>query len=269
MKLVLCFVAFFMCRLALAENKVVATDPDTGEKYYTGLLIPEGAFKDAPRATFTDKELSDLPDTYETKETPVKNQGQCGSCSHFASTAVYEHLLLAKLGTTPNLSEQSLLNCARYGNYQCNGSFQHFKYLVEAGQPLEEDFPYVARAQRCQAFQSAFEKPVSWGVIGASGRATVDEVRAAIVRYGSLWITVAAGNAWGKPGSVYRCTRKGSTNHAVTVTGYKPDPDRKGQFLFHIKNSWGSTWNGDGHVWMNLGCDNLGETVSYLQLKQD
>lgn len=266
MKLVVCFIAFFISHLALAENKIVATDPVTGEKFYTGLVIPEGAFKDAPRATFTEKEVWDLPESFDGEETPVKNQGQCGSCSHFASTAVYEHLLLSKSGKDYDLSEQSLLNCGKYQNYQCNGSFQHFKYLIEAGSPLEKDFPYVARAQRCQSFSPAAEKPVSWGVVGAASRATSDEVRAALVRYRALWITVSAGGNWGRPGQVYRCSRRGGTNHAVTVTGYKPDPDRKGQYLFHIKNSWGSTWNGDGHVWMNLGCDNLGETVSYLQL---
>ncbi len=264
-KLVAFLVLFFSFQVFAGDVTVV--DEKTGEVYHTGLVIPKGAFRNAKHATFTDEELADLPESYDSKETAVKNQGQCGSCSHFASTAVYEHILLAKSAVENDLSEQSLLNCGKYGNYKCSGSFEHFKYLTESGAPLEKDFPYVAHAQSCKSFTTAVEKPVEWGMVG-KGRATVDEVRAGLVKYGSLWITVSASGAWGRPGPVRRCSGGGGTNHAVTVVGYKADPDNKGKYLFHIKNSWGATWNGDGHVWMNLGCDSLGADVSYLKLAE-
>jgi C1A family cysteine protease len=53
--------------------------------------------------------------------TPIKNQGQCGSCWAFSATAACESFSLQK-GQTVNLAEQQLVDCSRsYGNQGCNG----------------------------------------------------------------------------------------------------------------------------------------------------
>ena len=44
--------------------------------------------------------------------TPIKNQGSCGSCWAFSSTAEYESkIAIATNGTLHDLSEQYLLKC--------------------------------------------------------------------------------------------------------------------------------------------------------------
>ena len=54
---------------------------------------------------------------------PVKNQGQCGSCWAFSAVAVLESFALFK-GQKVDLSEQQLVDCSHlYGNLGCDGGF--------------------------------------------------------------------------------------------------------------------------------------------------
>src|SRR5690606_29587231 len=59
------------------------------------------------------------------------------------------------------------------------------------------------------------------------------------------------------------------SNHAVTLVGYKPDPQNPGKYLFKIKNSWGKTWGQAGYVWMEYGAYNFGETAAFVALSDN
>jgi len=79
--------------------------------------------------------------------TPVKDQGQCGSCWAFSSTGSLEGAHFVSTNTLLSFSEQQLVDCAflKYGNMGCNGGLQDNAYkYYEAGNKAELESVYEA-----------------------------------------------------------------------------------------------------------------------------
>ena len=53
---------------------------------------------------------------------PVKNQGNCGSCWTFSTTGALEAAYALEFGSILSLSEQQLIDCAQaFDNHGCSG----------------------------------------------------------------------------------------------------------------------------------------------------
>jgi cathepsin L len=83
---------------------------------------------------------------------PVQDQGQCGSCWAFSSTAALEGAHFLKTGELLKLGEQQFVDCVSTC-YGCNGGLESlaFDYAKKNPQELESDYPYTARDQTCKA----------------------------------------------------------------------------------------------------------------------
>merc|ERR1719440_532011 len=85
--------------------------------------------------------------------TPVKNQGQCGSCWAFSTTGSTEGAHQIKTGKLISLSEQELMDCAgaKYGNQGCQGGLMDnaFKYIEAQGDALESTYSYTGKNGQC------------------------------------------------------------------------------------------------------------------------
>ena len=83
--------------------------------------------------------------------TPIKDQGNCGSCWAFSTTGSLEGAHFAATGKLLSFSEQQLVDCAYvtlgYGNYGCNGGLQDYAFnYYEDGHnaELESVYPYFS-----------------------------------------------------------------------------------------------------------------------------
>jgi len=78
-----------------------------------------------------DTKSADIPDSWDWREhgavNPVHNQGRCGSCWAFGSTAAVEGAHQIRSGNLLKLSEQQLVDCEPRSS-GCGGGFETWAY---------------------------------------------------------------------------------------------------------------------------------------------
>jgi C1A family cysteine protease len=187
---------------------------------------------------------------------PVKDQGQCGSCWAHSLTENLEDALLKAGKGSFNLSVQQVVDCDSQAAGCNGGDMYEGEYLVNYGLTKAQLYPYTAKDGRCKnPLPPIAAKPASWKFVGAPGRAPkVEELKAALVAHGSLFVTVAAGGYnWGGHQPMTWCWNS-DVNHMVEIVGWNAD----GQWI--MRNSWGTSWGDKGFGYLPFGCDSIAST---------
>jgi len=184
--------------------------------------------------------------------TPVKNQGQCGSCWAFSTTGATEGAYAIATGKLLSFSEQELVDCAgSYGNQGCNGGLMDngFKYLVSKGDALESEYGYTGKSgSACSASKSS-SPALAAGRVTSFHDVTPDSIpqMEAAVSQGPVSVAIEAdqsGFQFYKNG-VFSGACGSNLDHGVLVVGYGTD---SGKDYWKIKNSWGPTWGDQGYI---------------------
>ena len=184
---------------------------------------------------------------------PVRDQGQCGSCWAFATTANAESVWAISSGQLLDLSEEFLVDCASgagYFNMGCNGGQPDsaFKYMINNGQCTEASYPYKAgttkTAGTCQKCTAA---PVHFS--GCYDVTPKDQVALmAAVAKQPVVIAIEADTRYFQSysGGILDSAACGtSLDHAVEIVGYGSE---NGVDYWTVRNSWSNTWGENGYV---------------------
>ncbi|XP_061392985.1 procathepsin L [Musca vetustissima] len=203
---------------------------------------------------------SKLPDSFDWREkggvTPVKFQGECGSCWSFATTGAIEGHYFRKTGKLINLSEQNLIDCGKedMGLAGCDGGFQEyaFEFITnQKGVAKSDGYPYLDKKDTCKY------KPNLKGA-EINGFAKIDEkdeetMKKVIATLGPVACSVNGLESLllYKRGiySDEECN-KGEVNHSVLVVGYGSE---NGQDYWIVKNSWDKAWGEEGYFRLPRG----------------
>jgi len=141
---------------------------------------------------------------------PVKDQGNCGSCWAFAAGAAYEHGYKLTYGSAKDVSEQDLLscglNCSGENAGSCSGGWEYraLDYMLCTGAASESAYPYSNAGTTAEAACVSNPKSMSlagWVRIGTSYPSD-DVVKAAIATYGAVTTAVYA-RGWTGYGGCY------------------------------------------------------------------
>lgn len=185
------------------------------------------------------------------KVTPVKDQGNCGSCWTFSTVGAIESLRLivnsSATNSTANYSEQQLVNCDSW-NGACNGGdpVRAMNWEYFNGTTSATTYPYTSGKgswtsgdSKCSSLPKAFQ---TFGANLVKRYNTTDLMVA--VNMQPVVVSVYADYMFSYSSGLFNNCSNSSQNHAVLLVGYTSDS-------WIIKNSWGTGWGEKGFIRLN------------------
>lgn len=195
--------------------------------------------------------------------TPVKDQGNCGSCWAFGSIAQLEakmQIYFSNPNLKPDLSEQFLVSC-NTTNYGCDGGYMDrvYSFLQTTGAPDEACFPYKASdlpcSDACADWASRVHKISGWSWV-CKTKPNTTTIKTAVYSNGPVTCSFDVYNDFFSysSGCYKHVTGAFAGGHAVLIVGWTSDG------CWIVKNSWGSNWGEQGYFKIKYGDCNFGRS---------
>jgi len=204
-----------------------------------------------------------VPNTFDWRSrkavTPVKDQGQCGSCWAFSATENIEsvYIVAGKANaSTLRLAPQQLVDCSDL-NMGCNGGNPPDAYesiYFEGGLETEAEYPYTGVTGTCELSNgqaSAGSVKIStWKLV--SGFFDEHAMQAGLISIAPLSVCVDATNWQNYQSGVMtasQCAWINLLDHCVQLVGYNQTASTP---YWIVRNSWATSWGIDGYIWLEM-----------------
>jgi len=198
--------------------------------------------------------------------TPIKNQGQCGSCWAFSTVMGIEGDLFVEQNKLISLSEQDLVSCDHNGDQGCNGGLMDnaFKWVEENGICTEAAYPYTSGTGTTGTCKTTCTPAVK--ITGFKDVPQKDEsALLTAVNQQPVSVAIEADKSvfqLYKSGVLTSKTCGTQLDHGVGIVGFGT---LSGTDYWKVKNSWGTSWGMDGYILMerNVNMCGISQSASY------
>jgi C1A family cysteine protease len=192
------------------------------------------------------------------KVSPIKDQGQCGSCWAFSTVGFLESQNLIKNNNLVTFSEQQLVDCDKDFDQGCNGGLMHtaLRYIQANGLESDKDYPYKARDLTCSYDKT--KTKIQTNNVQCLENNSDEQIKEYLTNVGPLSIAVDASDFQMYSSGVLKCS-EAYLNHGVLLVGYGAD-------FWIVKNSWGRNWGESGFVRVSMQAGKncgIGTYISY------
>jgi len=258
-----------------ADDNDISRLPEDTRASLSGAEVPELPVLNrmAPRNALSDAELPDSID-WRSKDdenwlSPIKNQGQCGSCVAFASVGVVESLVKISEGVPEfetDLSEADIYfcngrNCSNNQGWYLSAAADAFR---DTGVSDDACFQYqpsnLSCSRKCSDWQSRLTSIVSWNYVIADNNA----IKNALLQGPVLGRMEVYNDFYYYDEGVYqRVSSDHEGGHAIAIVGYD---DTGGYWI--VRNSWGTSWGMDGYAYIKYGEVSIDEYVIAMQMTE-
>ena len=193
--------------------------------------------------------------------TPVKDQGQCGSCWSFSTTGALEGAYYIKNGILESFSEQQLVSCDNLRNdgkdHGCHGGLMDnaFQWIENnGGLCSENDYPYVSgntkQSENCINSCDIIDNSIVLDYFDVSPNSDLDMMTAISEQPVSIAIQADSRDFQLYSSGVFTAECGTNLDHGVLVVGYGSE---NGEDYYLVKNSWSEQWGDSGYIKLGRG----------------
>ncbi|KAJ8726653.1 hypothetical protein PYW07_001351 [Mythimna separata] len=222
------------------------------------------SFQDDPKEACTyvndeDIQYNDAPESFDWRDqnvvTPVKDQGNCGSCYAFSATGNIEGQYAIKNKELVSVSEQQIVDCDQE-NSGCFGGLMSVamrSLINQGGCESEADYPYEGHFRKCQFDENKIKVQIN--DCHSFNLTSQEKLKQLLYHTGPIAIAIqGSGLQLYQNGIITddECDQ-GGINHGVLLVGYGTENDVP---YWIVKNSWDTTFGEDGYFRMHRGENN-------------
>ncbi|KAE9599928.1 hypothetical protein Lal_00045848 [Lupinus albus] len=238
----------------LSINQFADQTNDEFKAYRNGLKRLHG-LRNITGTSFKYENVSHIPVALDWRKrgavTPIKDQGQCGSCWAFSTVAATEGIHQLSSGKLVSLAEQELVDCDTKGlDHGCEGGYMEegFEFIIKnGGITSEANYPYTGFDGTCNPKKEASHVVTIKGYEKVPSNSEVALLKSVANQPVSVSVD-AGGNFQFYSSGIFEGECGTELDHGVTIVGYGIGDDGTKYWL--VKNSWGTSWGEQGYIRM-------------------